>query len=111
MLAGELTLVFVETGKEQVVHAGDYFYESGVRAAKTGLVVPQSARNGTEPGAAPKRRSVAEERWRPGSSSARQRLVNTHPSTYVELTRTWGATPPGMAQGLAGLGGDRTVMR
>jgi quercetin dioxygenase-like cupin family protein len=29
VLAGELTLVYVDTKKEQVVRAGDYFYESG----------------------------------------------------------------------------------
>ena len=29
MLAGEVTLIFVDTKKEQVVRAGDYFYESG----------------------------------------------------------------------------------
>ncbi len=29
MLAGELTLIFVDTKKEQVVRAGEYFYESG----------------------------------------------------------------------------------
>ena len=29
VLAGELTLIYVNTKKEQVVRAGDYFYESG----------------------------------------------------------------------------------
>jgi quercetin dioxygenase-like cupin family protein len=29
MLAGEATLIFAETKKEQVVHAGEYFYEPG----------------------------------------------------------------------------------
>lgn len=29
VLAGELTLVYADTKKEQVVHAGEYFYESG----------------------------------------------------------------------------------
>ncbi len=29
VLAGELTLIYADTKKEQVVHAGDYFYESG----------------------------------------------------------------------------------
>jgi quercetin dioxygenase-like cupin family protein len=29
MLAGEVTLIFMETKKEQVVRAGEYFYESG----------------------------------------------------------------------------------
>jgi quercetin dioxygenase-like cupin family protein len=29
VLAGELTLIYQETKKEQVVRAGDYFYESG----------------------------------------------------------------------------------
>jgi len=29
MLAGEVTLIFMDTKKEQVVHAGEYFYESG----------------------------------------------------------------------------------
>lgn len=29
MLAGEVTLVFADTKKEQVVRAGEYFYESG----------------------------------------------------------------------------------
>ncbi len=29
VLAGELTLAYADTKKEQVVHAGEYFYESG----------------------------------------------------------------------------------
>ena len=29
VLAGELTLTYADTKKEQVVHAGDYFYEPG----------------------------------------------------------------------------------
>jgi quercetin dioxygenase-like cupin family protein len=29
VLAGELTLVYADTKKEQVVHAGEYFYEPG----------------------------------------------------------------------------------
>lgn len=29
VLAGELTLIYADTKKEQVVHAGEYFYETG----------------------------------------------------------------------------------
>ncbi len=29
MLSGELTLIYVDTKKEQVVHTGEYFYEPG----------------------------------------------------------------------------------
>lgn len=39
VLAGEVTLIFADTGKEQQVRAGDYFYESGdsdVRAQNRG---------------------------------------------------------------------------
>jgi quercetin dioxygenase-like cupin family protein len=34
MLAGELTIVDADTGKEQVVRAGDYFYETGDRSLR-----------------------------------------------------------------------------
>jgi hypothetical protein len=34
MLAGELTIVDADTGKEQVVRAGDFFYETGDRSLR-----------------------------------------------------------------------------
>ncbi len=44
VLAGELTVVHAETGKEQVVGAGEYFYESGDQSLRVSNRGTQTAK-------------------------------------------------------------------